>query len=192
MNPISTPLTRVHVKRSPPGHQCETITTTNGVVAFKIAAIPDETYSSPQLIVKYGITALKIATTKKAQRRVRHPFIIAGLKGTTRSRPSAPKIRRTATNVNGDISAMATLIKRKDAPQRAASAKRTRYSFSFMIFYVLTSEAEKHSVSHLVTKTLVLCVHIPQKRLSRCGRHRKINREAPLPKPPIQSANSVN
>jgi hypothetical protein len=46
-------------------------------------------------------------------------------------------MRRIATSVNGDISAIETLIKRNDAPQIAARAKRTRYSFSFMAFLLL-------------------------------------------------------
>src|SRR5258706_9698797 len=57
--------------------------------------------------------------------------MIEGLKGTTSNKPSAPRTRRTATSVNGDISSIATLIKRNDAPHSAASANKTRYSLSF-------------------------------------------------------------
>src|SRR6266568_5274626 len=60
-----------------------------------------------------------------------------GLKGTTRSRPSAPRTSRTLTNVNGDISVTATLMKRKEAPHSAARVKRTRYSFGFIALFQL-------------------------------------------------------
>jgi hypothetical protein len=73
-----------------------------------------------------------MATTKNPHSRLCHPLIIEGLKGKTSNNPSDPRTRRTATSVRGVISSIATLIKRNDAPQRAASMKRTRYSFSFI------------------------------------------------------------
>src|SRR2546426_3181901 len=80
---------------------------------------------------------LKMATTMKPRKRLYQPSMIVGRKGTKTSSPSVPKPRRTATNVSGDISATATLINRKDAPHKAARAKRTRYSLGFMCLTLL-------------------------------------------------------
>src|SRR6266852_7435486 len=55
---------------------------------------------------------LKMATTMKPRKRLYQPSMIVGRKGTKTSSPSVPKTRRTATNVNGDISATATLTNR--------------------------------------------------------------------------------
>src|SRR5215472_7294850 len=92
---------------------------------------------------------LKMATTKKPLNRLYQPSMIVGLKGTKTSSPSVPKTRRAATNVNGDISATATLIKRKEAPHNADKTKSTRYSLGFMRLILLSVE---NAVYH--TKTL--------------------------------------
>src|SRR5215467_2205119 len=83
---------------------------------------------------------LKMATTRKPRNRLYQPSMIVGLKGTKTSSPSVPRTRRTATNVNGDISATATLIKRKEAPHNADKTKSTRYSLGFMRLILLSVE----------------------------------------------------
>src|SRR5215469_10100818 len=91
---------------------------------------------------------LKMATTRKPRNRLYQPSMIVGLKGTKTSSPSVPRTRRTATNVNGDISATATLIKRKEAPHNADKTKSTRYSLGFMQLTLLSVE---NAVYHMKT-----------------------------------------
>src|SRR5215467_13650996 len=101
---------------------------------------------------------LKMATTRKPRNRLYQPSMIVGLKGTKTSSPSVPKTRRTATNVNGDISATATLIKRKEAPHNADKTKSTRYSLGFIRLILLSVEnAVYHTKTLKKHSTCMLC-----------------------------------